>query len=106
MVVELYTGKVPPVRHTLCAWVAKDIAERPHAPSGVAAFMSAHSKTPHISPSMVSSSGNGVVRGLRGQQLGFTSGRQATVATPCSAHQNRTCNGNQGHGNQGSMHSV
>ena len=28
------------------------IPERPHAPSEVAAFMSAHSKTPYINPSM------------------------------------------------------
>ena len=31
---------------------ARDITERPHAPSGVAAFTSAHSKTPYITPSM------------------------------------------------------
>ena len=31
---------------------ARDIAERPRGPSGVAAFMSAHSKTPYITPSM------------------------------------------------------
>ena len=48
------------------------ITERPHAPSGVAAFMSAHSKTPYITPSMEFSSGKGVVRGRRGQQLTFT----------------------------------
>ena len=47
------------------------ITERPHAPSGVAAFMSAHSKTPYITPSMDFSSGKGVVRGRRGQQLEF-----------------------------------
>ena len=45
----------------------KDITERPHAPSGVAVFMSAHSKTPYITPSMKLSSGKGVVRGRRGQ---------------------------------------
>ena len=32
--------------------------------------MSAHSKTPYITPSMDFSSGKGVVRGRRGQQLG------------------------------------
>ena len=50
---------------------AREITERPHAPSGVAAFMSAHSKTPYITPSMDFSSGKGVVRGRRGQQLEF-----------------------------------
>ena len=34
---------------TVCA-LARDITERPHAPSGVAVFMSAHSKTPYITP--------------------------------------------------------
>ena len=32
----------------VCGYRARDITERPHAPSGVAAFMSAHSKTPYI----------------------------------------------------------
>ena len=45
--------------------------ERPRAPGRVAAFMSAHSKTPYITPSMDVSSGNGVVRGRGGAQLGF-----------------------------------
>ena len=43
----------------------------PPRPSGVAAFMSAHSKTPYITPSMDVSSEKEVVRGRRGQQLGF-----------------------------------
>ena len=30
----------------------RGITDRPHAPSGVAAFMSAHSKTPYITPSV------------------------------------------------------
>ena len=30
----------------------RDITERPHAPSGVAVFMSAHSKTPYFTPSL------------------------------------------------------
>ena len=47
------------------------ITERPHDPSGVAAFMSAHSKTPYITPSMDFSSGKRVVRGRRGQQLEY-----------------------------------
>ena len=34
-------------------------------------FMSAHSKTPYSTPSMDFYSGKGVVRGRRGQQLGF-----------------------------------
>ena len=42
------------------------------APSGVAAFMSAHSKTPYITPSMKFSSGKGVERGRREQQLEFS----------------------------------
>ena len=48
---------------------ARDITERPRAPSGVAAFVSAHSKTPYITPSIHFPSGKGVVRGRRGQQL-------------------------------------
>ena len=47
---------------------AREITQRPHAPSGVAAFMSAHSKTPYITPSMEFSSGKGVVRGRRGRR--------------------------------------
>ena len=49
----------------------RDITERPHAPSGVAAFMSAHSKTPYITPSMDLPSGNGVVRGAQGAAAGM-----------------------------------
>ena len=49
---------------------ARQITERPHAPSGVAAFMSVHSTTPYITPSMVFPSGKGVAWGRRGQQLG------------------------------------
>ena len=51
-----------------------EITERPHAPSGVAALMPAHIKTPHITPSMEFSSGKEVVRGGRGQQLEFALG--------------------------------
>ena len=47
------------------------ITERPRAPSGVAVFMSTHSKTPYITPSMDFYSRKGVVRGRRVQQLGF-----------------------------------
>ena len=50
---------------------ATAITEHPRAPSGVAAFISANSKTPYITPSMDCSSGNGVVRGSKGQQLEF-----------------------------------
>ena len=50
----------------------EEITERPRDPSGVAAFMSANSKTPYITPSMEFSSGKGVVRGRRVQQLEFT----------------------------------
>ena len=54
-----------------CSCTAPPITERPHAPSGVAVFMSAHSKTPYITPSMDFYSGKGVVRGRKVQQLGF-----------------------------------
>ena len=40
-------------------------AERPRGPGGVAAFMSAHSKTPYTTPGMIFSSGEGVVRKLQ-----------------------------------------
>ena len=63
-----------PLDHSLAcsrAAVSRDITERPDAPSGVAAFMSAHSKTPCITPIMIFSSGKGVVWGRRGQQLEF-----------------------------------
>ena len=49
--------------------LAASIKERPRAPSGVAAFMPANSKTPYITPSMDFSSCTRVVRGRRGQQL-------------------------------------
>ena len=49
----------------------EQITERPRAPSGVAAFMSVHSKTPYITPGMIFSSEKGVARGRGGQQLGF-----------------------------------
>ena len=51
---------------------ARDIAERPRGPSGVAAFMPSHSKTPYITPSMDFYSRNGVVWGRRGRQLEFS----------------------------------
>ena len=60
------------------AAVARDSTGRPHAPSGVAAFMSAHSKTPHVTPSMGFPSGKGVEWGRRAKQLGFT------LSSPCS----------------------
>ena len=50
---------------------AREITERHSAPSGVAAFIPAHSKTPYITPGVDFSSRKGVVRGRRGQQLGF-----------------------------------
>ena len=50
----------------------REITERPHAPSGVAASMSAHSKTPCSTPSMDYPSGNGVVWGRRGAAAGIT----------------------------------
>ena len=44
-----------PIAVSTCApfnvnYRAREITERPDAPSGVAAFMSAHSKTPYITP--------------------------------------------------------
>ena len=58
----------PHARRTAHAGVCLSTAirERPHAPSGVAVFMSAHSKTPYITPR-----GKVLVWGCRGQQLGF-----------------------------------
>ena len=53
------------VRHDPRA-LATDITERPHTPSGVAAFVSADSKTPYVTPSMDFSSVKGVVRGRKG----------------------------------------
>ena len=53
-------------------WMARHITERPHAPSGVPAFMSAHNQTPYSTPSVDFRSGNGVVWGRRGQQLECT----------------------------------
>ena len=50
----------------------RDIAERPRGPSGVAAFMPSHSKTPYITPSTDFYSRNGVVWGRRGPQLEFS----------------------------------
>ena len=58
-----------------------EITERPHAPSGVAAFISAHSKTPYITPSMDVSSEKGVVRGRRWQQLEVAFCLNAAVRT-------------------------
>ena len=46
-------------------------AERPRAPGKVAAFMSAHSKTPYVTTRIEISSREGVVRGRRVQQLAF-----------------------------------
>ena len=63
---------VPTDQHLCPLPSAEEFTERPHAPSGVAAFTSAHSKTPCIASSMEFSSRKGVVRGRRGQQLGFT----------------------------------
>ena len=52
--------------------LATAITEHPRAPSGVAAFMSAHSETPYSTTSIEFSSGKGVVWGRSGQQLEFT----------------------------------
>ena len=51
--------------------VAKESTERPNAPSVVTAFMSVHSKTPYITPSMDVYSGKVVARGRCGQQQEF-----------------------------------
>ena len=65
-------GPTAPQPSTIRA--AQDITERPHAPSGVAALMSDHSKTPYSTPGMEFSSGRGVVWGRRGKQLKFALG--------------------------------
>ena len=71
-------GKFPrPFRMPLPVYQANTHAhaaqrtERPRDPAGVAAFMSAHSKPPYITHGMDISSGKGVVRGRRVQQLTF-----------------------------------
>ena len=63
-------------------------------PSGVAAFMSAHSKPPCITPGTDSSSGKGVVWGHRGQQLGFALIVELLLFYYLSA----TCSGRGGRG--------
>ena len=63
---------------------AEEITERPRGPSGVAAFMSANSKTPYITPGMEFSSGKGVVRGRRVQQLEFTLPRRISHLLCCT----------------------
>ena len=55
-------------------------AERPRDPGGVAAFTSAHSKTPYITPSKEFSSGGEVVQGRRVQQLTFALGFATSTA--------------------------
>ena len=57
----------------------RDITERPHAPSGVAAFMSAHSKNPYVTASMDFPSGKGVVRGAQGAAAGICLGLESCV---------------------------
>ena len=78
---------VTDIYHTIPYHTA--ITERPRAPSGVAVFMSAHSKTPYITPSMDFYSGKGVVRGRRGQQLEDALPYQYNVKSPCLIMQNR-----------------
>ena len=57
--------------HRAQPFLATAITERPRNPSGVAASLSAHSNIPYITTSMDFSSGKGVVRGRRGQELKF-----------------------------------
>ena len=54
--------------------IPRENTERPHAPSGVAAFMTAHSKTPYNTPSMDFPSVNGVVRGAQEAAAGVCLG--------------------------------
>ena len=64
-----------PMHVRCCGHRQGTLQSAPHAPSGasrVAAFMSAHSKTPYITPGMDFPSGKGVVRERRGQQLEFS----------------------------------
>ena len=70
----------------------------PPRPRQVAAFMSAHSKTPYITPSMEFSSGKGVVRRRRVQQLAFTlelpgpkRARRAALKSPASISRDAWC---------------
>ena len=50
----------------------RGITQQPRAPGGVAAFISAHSKTPHVTTGMDLPCGKGVAWGRGGQQLRFT----------------------------------
>ena len=82
----LATGRRGVVLLGTAAQRAECYQERPHDPSGVAAFMSAHSKTPCVTHGINVSSGKGVVRGRRLQQLAFTLHRDdAAVGTAATA---------------------
>ena len=64
-------------------WLSREITERPHAPSRVAAFTSAHSNTPYITPSMGCSSGNGGVWRRRGEAAAICVGFYLATAVAC-----------------------
>ena len=66
-------------------------AERPRDPGGVAAFMSAHSKTPYVTHSMDISSGKGVVRGRRVQKLTFALQPPPAVEVLCPDQAHGLC---------------
>ena len=79
-----------PRRVHLPTALPRDITERPHAPSGVAVFMSAHRKTPYITPGMDFYSGKGVVRGRRGEAAGICLAYTAPGSPgPCTRRRHR-----------------
>ena len=75
-------------------------------PTGVAVFMSAHSKTPYITPSMDFYSGKGVVRGRRGQQLGFALATADPAAAPCATADGNPAAAPTTDGNRLSLQSI
>ena len=88
---KIQNAATPPVglQHSCqppCHQCGRSIHDSPHAPSGVAAFMSADSKTPYITLSMEFPSGKGVIRGRRGQQLGiFLACAASSISTPAKS---------------------
>ena len=77
------------IRDVFWLGAPRDIAERARGPSGVAAFMPPHSKTPYITPRMDFYSRNGVVWGRRGPQLEFSlcwDPIAKPISNPAAAH--------------------
>ena len=71
---------------TVGPWATSEITEHPHAPSGVAVFMSAHSKTPYNTPSMDFPSDRERDGMTQGVAAGFRLGRRLAHSTPCAPH--------------------